>query len=135
MKRLILTAAAVLFSSTAFSGLPEMMKIYNNPKSAPAVAACKGSIDCNAFYALSKQINGIPKSYSKRDSDLVEYAMDNDFYSLGKGYDLYGDTSKKYSEAGAKPFYYSKDSKKWGNVYTKGYAVLVYIEDMNGWRD
>lgn len=38
----ILALLGILASTSSFAGLPEMMKVYNNPKSAPKIAACKG---------------------------------------------------------------------------------------------
>ena len=66
--------ALTVSSVSSFAGLPEMMKVYNNPKSAPKIATCKGDIYCNSFIALSKQWKDIPNSYRYKGEDIKAYA-------------------------------------------------------------
>lgn len=136
MKRLILTAAAILFSSTAFSGLPEMMKIYNNPKSAPAVAACKGNVNCNAFTALAKQWKSIPDTYRHKQWDIKAMAKEGDGYGLNRGFSVSTEKSADYKHAGADAYYWAGTTTNESEaMLARGIAVLIYIEDKKGWTE
>lgn len=126
----------ILFSVTtaSFAGLPEMMKVYNNPSSAPKVASCRGNIKCNAFTALAKQWQAIPNNYRYHGFNIKDQARQGDGYGLNKGFSLSQDKSVSLSEAGD-AVYYSGGSKGAANerIFGQGLAVLLYIEDKNGW--
>lgn len=138
MKKLVLvTAFFAAVSSTSFAGLPEMMKIYNNPKSAPPTSACKGDSYCNGFVALSKQWNNIPDTYRyKGEYDIKAYArkgitFDHQGRNIGlqRGFYFQTDRSNDLID-GADHFVASKNQR----LNTEaGLAVLLYIEDKNGW--
>jgi hypothetical protein len=123
-------------TSQVYAGLPEMMKIYKNPSSAPKVTACKGNVNCNAFTALAKQWQGIPKTYRYDGSDIRKDAAQGDGYGLNKGFILATDRSIIFQEAGEK-VYYDGGSKPRESEATfgQGLAVLLYIEDKNGWSN
>ncbi|MBJ9907158.1 hypothetical protein PYR74_18420 [Acinetobacter bereziniae] len=135
MKKLLLLSVLSTICVTSFAGLPEMMKIYNNPSSAPKIPACKNDKNCNGFIALSKQWKSIPDSYrykgqfnikadAKRgitwDDQGRNVGLQRGFYfnrdqtnALIEGIDKLNNTSKINIEGGL--------------------AVLLYIEDKNGW--
>ncbi len=136
MKKFILPSSLFisLFSISASAGLPEMMDIYNNPKSAPKVQACKGDMYCNAFTALSKQWQSIPKNYRYHGFNIRRDAQIGDGYGLYKGFYFNQERSIDLVEGGY-PVYYNggSKSKSQEKIFAQGLAVLLYIEDKNGW--
>lgn len=123
----------MLFSTGSFAGLPEMMKIYNNPASAPKVAACKGDIYCNGFVSLSKQWQSIPNSYRYNGFDIKSYARKGvTFDSQGRNIGLH--SGFYFQTDRTSDFINGSDSFKGNNLNIEGgLAVLLYIEDKNGW--
>ena len=132
MKKL-LTILTIMCSSSSFAGLPEMMKIYKNPSLAPNTEYCAvTNNNCKAFTALAKQWQSIPSSYRyKGEWNIKKDAADGDAYGLNKGFYLYTDRSNELSEGGE--VYYDFSNPKKEAVYARGLAVLMYIEDKNGW--
>ena len=136
MKKIGLIAILAMASTASFAGLPEMMKIYNNPKSAPKVTQCKGNQNCNAFVALSKQWQAIPNQYRYHGFNIKQQAKEGDGYGLNKGFSLRQDQSYALMEAGDAVFYDAggKSAAK-ERIFGQGLAVLLYIEDKNGWAN
>lgn len=134
MKKSLLLLTTALLSSTSFAGLPEMMKIYNNPKLAPKILQCKGNQNCNAFVSLSKQWQSIPNQYRYQGFNIKQQAKEGDGYGLNKGFSLRQDQSYALMEAGDAVFY-DGSGKGPANerIFGQGLAVLLYIEDKNGW--
>lgn len=132
LKKIVL---GICFCATAnaYAGLPEMMKIYNNPKSAPKVAVCKGNHHCNAFTALAAQWQDIPKNYRYHGFDIRKQAAKGDGYGLYKGFSLQADQSIEISDAGDRVYYDGLSKSKNESTFAKGRAVLLYIEDKNHW--
>lgn len=136
--RKILALLAIFISASSFAGLPEMMKIYNNPKSAPKVAACKGDSYCNGFLALSRQWKDIPNSYRyKGEYDIKASARDGITYDeqgrgigLERGFYFQKDRTQKFIDGAYK---YIEVKKQTSLNHEGGLAVLLYIEDKNGW--
>lgn len=135
MKKILL-ALTLGISASSFAALPEMMKVYQNPKVAPKVAKCKGNTNCNAFVALANQWQAIPTSYRYHGLDIKKQAKDGDGYGLNKGFSLTKDKSIALSEAGDAVFY-DGGGKGSANerIFGQGLAVLLYIEDKNGWAE
>lgn len=137
MKKILL-AIALTVSTSSFAGLPEMMKVYNNPKLAPKVKACKGDTYCNGFMALSKQWKDIPNSYRyKGEHEIKSYAKRGWTYDgqgrnrgLEMGFGLYKDRSNKFLEG---VDIYTETKGDTPDDYEGGWAVLMYIEDKNNW--
>ena len=124
----------VAVSAQSYAGLSEMMHIYNHPQSAPQVSQCKGDTKCNAFFALSNQLDVIPNSYRYNGFDIKKQAKQGDGYGLNKGFSLRAEQSIALSDAGDAFFYSSgKWSAKKEAIFGRGLAVLLYIEDKNGW--
>lgn len=136
MKKLILLSALSMIGTASFAGLPEMMKVYNNPSSAPKVAACKGNVNCNGFTALAKQWQSIPNNYRYHGFNIKDQARQGDGYGLNKGFSLSKDKSQNLSEAGD-AVYYDGGGKGAANerIFGQGLVVLLYIEDKNGWAN
>ncbi len=144
MKKISIAFVLTLISVSSFAGLPEMTKVYKNPKLAPKVAACKGDTYCNGFIALSKLWKDIPNSYRyKGEYDIKAYAKSGVSYdergrSIGlDNFSLYAEQSQKLSGSldkyietkGHVPF----PDKAGNGGYEGGLAVILYIEDKNGW--
>lgn len=129
-----LAILALTISTSSFAGLPEMMKVYNNPKSAPQAAECNRKTQCNAFVALANQWQAIPNNYRYQGFDIKKQAKQGDGYGLNKGFSLATDKSIALAEAGENTFYSggSKAATK-ERIFAQGLAVLLYIEDKNGW--
>ncbi|ATZ66784.1 hypothetical protein [Acinetobacter haemolyticus] len=125
---------SICINSQVYAGLPEMMKIYKNPSLAPKVAVCKGNTNCNAFTALAKQWHDIPKNYRYHGFDVRLQALQGDGYGLNKGFSLAKDRSNAFQDAG-EVIYYDGGSRGKAKeaIFAQGMAVLLYIEDKNGW--
>ena len=54
-------AACLSVSSLSHADMNQVMALINNPSTAPVVKRCEGNVNCNAFVALSKQWQIIPK--------------------------------------------------------------------------
>lgn len=137
MKKILIALALTVSSVSSFAGLPEMMKVYNNPKSAPKIATCKGDIYCNSFIALSKQWKDIPNSYRYKGEDIKAYAKNGATYDeqgrnigLESGFVLSTNNAQKMHE-GVDKYFEAKGYVTESNQ--RGLAVLLYIEDKKGW--
>lgn len=137
MKKILIALALTVSSVSSFAGLPEMMKVYNNPKSAPKIATCKGDIYCNGFIALSKQWKDIPNSYRYKGEDIKAYAKNGATYDeqgrnigLESGFVLSTNNAQKMHE-GVDKYFEAKGYVTESNQ--RGLAVLLYIEDKKGW--
>lgn len=138
MKKVLVALTLTMGSMSSFAGLPEMMKVYNNPKIAPKVAICKGNSYCNGFVALSKQWTDIPNSYRykgkfniKADARRgITYDSQGRHRGLSNGFYFYNDKTRKFMERG--DILVERDINL-SATYERGTAVLLYIEDKNGW--
>ncbi len=115
--------------------LSQMMKIYNNPQLAPPVYLCQGDIYCNAFSALSQYWIYIPDDYRYQGEFNIKYqAQIGDGYGLNKGFTLSQEQSILLAERGDLAYYNSGGkSPEQEKIFAEGLAVLLYIEEMNGW--
>lgn len=133
MKKLALVLLLAM-STASYASLPEMMKIYRNPNLAPSVPKCQHDIDCNAFVALSKHWQSIPNNYRYHGFDIKQDARNGDGYGLNKGFSLHKERTNEIRDAGEAVFY-DGGSKGPANekIFAQGLAVLLYLEDKNGW--
>lgn len=132
MKKIFLSLALAVSASSSFAGLPEMMKIYKNPSLAPNTDYCAVTDDnCKAFTALAKQFDSIPANYRYHGFDIRKQALQGDNYGLNKGFSFYKQRTVEISDGGE--VYFDFASKKKSLISAKGLAVLLYIEDKNGW--
>ncbi|MFV5370025.1 hypothetical protein VXO74_15095 [Acinetobacter junii] len=133
MKKLLVSLSLIFSSTSIFAGLPEMMKIYNNPSSAPNTEYCAVADDyCKAFTALAKQWQSIPSNYRYKGKwDIKKDAAKGDAYGLNKGFYLYNERSVDLSDGGE--VYYDFSNPKKEAIFARGLAVIMYIEDKNGW--
>lgn len=125
------TSAAATPNTPSYT---DMMRFYNQPDTAPAIAECKGNTLCNAFVALAKQWQAIPSNYRYKGFDIRQQAAQGDGYGLNKGFTLQAAQSIALSEA-AEPVFYAGGgkSKAQERIFAQGLAVLLYLEDQNGW--
>lgn len=133
MKKFLIISILAMIGSTSYAGLPEMMKIYKNPSLAPNTDYCGVTADyCKAFTALAKQWQSIPTNYRYKGKwDIRKDAAQGDAYGLNKGFYLYKDRSHELQEGG--DVYYDFSNPKKEAIYARGLAVIMYIEDKNGW--
>lgn len=133
MKKLALFTLLSSLSISAFANFDNMMKIYHNPQLAPKVKACKNNINCNAFMALSRQWQSIPNNYRyKGEYEIKSFARkgitwDSQGRNIGlwNGFSWSQDNSQNYIDNGMERL--SEPHIE------RGLAVLLYIEDKNGW--
>lgn len=132
MKKLLLPLVLIA-SVNSFAGLPEMIKIYNQPNLAPKVRLCKGNKDCNAFVALSKQWKFIPNNYrydgfniKAQSKDGITWDKQGRNIGLAKGFNLNTEKSNRFADMGLE--------LTGDRYYEHGYAVLLFIEDKNNWK-
>lgn len=132
------SVAAAAVKGGVDAGLPEMMKIYNSPELAPQAQGCQGDIYCNAFIALSNQWKAIPDSYRYNgEYDIKAYAKSGVSYDdqgrnvgLEKGFYFRTERSQMLIDGVGN---YTETEKHTPWNYEGGLAVLLYIEDKNGW--
>ena len=139
MNKIALGLFSCFISFSSYGSLSDMMKIYNNPGFAPQVKNCDYNGYCNGYVALAKQWNSIPDSYRYMgEYDIKAYAKDGRTFDdqgrnigLHSGFYLHTERSIKFVEG--------LDSYKGKGGYLpepyieRGLAVLLYIEDKNGW--
>ncbi|WP_353164068.1 hypothetical protein [Acinetobacter guillouiae] len=122
--------SVVLFSAShSYADINSALKVYNTPSSAPKVARCQGDQYCNAFYALSKEWQIIPKNYKLGNYNLRQFITDNDGYGLNRGF---APPHKKFateiSDTGATVFNEKARNDADFLIFVKGLAVLHYLE-------
>lgn len=114
--------------------LSQMMNIYQNPQSAPPVYLCQGDIYCNAFFALSQYWVHIPDSYRYQGEFNIKFsAQIGDAYGLNKGFTLKKEQSVLLADSINLYYANSGENSSQEKTLSEGLAVLLYIEDMNGW--
>lgn len=139
MKKILTLLVCTCLSAQSMAVLPEMMQFFHHPASAPPVPACQGNVSCDAFTALAKQWHAIPSSYRYHGFDIRQQAKMGDAYGLNKGYSLQTERARELADNDAShsaySVYYAGGSKSpaYEKIYARGLAVLLYIEDENGW--
>ena len=114
--------------------LADLMKFYNNPRLAPEISTCKGNIYCNTFIALSKEWRNIPDSYRYQgEFDIKSEAGNGITYDdngrnigLERGFYFYTEQTQKIKSG-------VENLESLPHDYEGGLAILLYIEDKNGW--
>lgn len=119
----------LLGASHSYADINTALKVYNNPTTAAKVTRCQGDQYCNAFYALSKEWQIIPKNYMLGSYKLRQFITDNDGYNLNRGF---APPSKKFateiSDAGATVFNEKARNDADFLIFVKGLAVLHYLD-------
>lgn len=117
-------AACMSFASLSHADMNQVMALINDPASAPAIRRCDNNPNCNAFVAISKQWQVIPK-----DDPLRYYIYSGDLNALIKeGKDLNDQKLKDIDDFAYQIFDYNAENfnDKW--LYIKGLTVLKYVQ-------
>ncbi|MFW1858711.1 hypothetical protein [Acinetobacter defluvii] len=132
MKKWFLLLLALTISTPSFA-LIEIMAIYNNPQINVKIPRCKGDINCNTFVSLANSYEGLKLAIKNNYPMLLEYADQGEGKKLDDEIWLYRDHSKKILKAG-KAIYGKNTNSNDKYIYARGLAVLLFIEQRNGWN-
>ena len=102
----------------------QVMALINNPSTAPVVKRCEGNVNCNAFVALSKQWQIIPK-----DDPLRYFIYSGDLNALiREGKDLHEQQLLDLDDFAYQVFDYRAENFNDRWLYVKGLSVLKYVQ-------
>lgn len=111
-----------------------IMAVYHKPELAPTTQECYDSELCNAFVAIAQQWHNIPIDYRYQGFDIRQQAAIGDAHGLHKGFTLQNQRSIELAEAGNIFLYQNANmSGQEVHLFAQGLAMLLYIEDQNGW--
>ena len=117
-------AACLSVSSLSHADMNQVMALINNPSTAPVVKRCEGNVNCNAFVALSKQWQIIPK-----DDPLRYFVYSGDLNALiREGKDLHEQQLLDLDDFAYQVFDYRAENFNDRWLYIKGLAVLKYVQ-------
>ena len=117
-------AACMSFASLSHADMNQVMALINDPASAPAFRRCDNNPNCNAFVAISKQWQVIPK-----DDPLRYYIYSGDLNALIKeGKDLNDQKLKDIDDFAYQIFDYNAENFNDRWLYIKGLTVLKYVQ-------
>ena len=117
-------AACLSISSLSHADMNQVMALINNPSTAPVVKRCEGNVNCNAFVALSKQWQIIPK-----DDPLRYFIYSGDLNALiREGKDLHEQQLLDLDDFAYQVFDYSAENFNDRWLYVKGLSVLKYVQ-------
>ena len=117
-------AACLSISSLSHADMNQVMALINDPASAPAIRRCDNNPNCNAFVAISKQWQVIPK-----DDPLRYYIYSGDLNALIKeGKDLNDQKLKDIDDFAYQIFDYNAENFNDRWLYIKGLTVLKYVQ-------
>ncbi|MEG6547666.1 hypothetical protein V6C59_17545 [Acinetobacter bereziniae] len=132
MKKLFILLSALMISTSSFAFM-EIMALYRNPQISEKIPRCKGNIDCNTFVSLANSYPSLKLSIKNNYPALLEYAEQGEGKKLDDEIWLYQDRSKKILKAG-KAIYAKNTNPNDKYIYARGLAVLLFIEQRNGWN-
>ena len=117
-------AACLAGSSLSHADMNQVMALINNPSTAPVVKRCEGNVNCNAFVALSKQWQIIPK-----DDPLRYFVYSGDLNALiREGKDLHEQQLLDLDDFAYQVFDYRAENFNDRWLYVKGLSVLKYVQ-------
>ena len=117
-------AACLSVSSLSHADMNQVMALINNPSTAPVVKRCEGNVNCNAFVALSKQWQIIPK-----DDPLRYFIYSGDLNALiREGKDLHEQQLLDLDDFAYQVFDYRAENLNDRWLYVKGLSVLKYVQ-------
>ncbi|WP_426978125.1 hypothetical protein ACNFX6_01050 [Acinetobacter johnsonii] len=117
-------AACLSVSSLSHADMNQVMALINNPSTAPVVKRCEGNVNCNAFVALSKQWQIIPK-----DDPLRYFIYSGDLNALiREGKDLHEQQLLDLDDFAYQVFDYHAENFNDRWLYVKGLSVLKYVQ-------
>ncbi|ENW05948.1 hypothetical protein [Acinetobacter beijerinckii] len=119
-------ASCTLFTSLSHADMSQVMALINDPATAPAVRRCDNNPNCNAFVAISKQWQVIPK-----DDPLRYYIYSGDLNALIiEGKDLHDPKLQQIDDLAYQIFDYNAENFNDRWLYIKGLTVLKYVQRM-----
>ena len=117
-------AACLSVSNLSHADMNQVMALGNDPSTAPAVKRCEGNINCNAFVAISKQWQIIPK-----DDPLRYFIYSGDLNALiREGKDLHEQQLLDLDDFAYQVFDYHAENFNDRWLYVKGLSVLKYVQ-------
>ena len=117
-------AACLSISSLSHADMNQVMALINNPSTAPVVKRCEGNVNCNAFVAISKQWQIIPK-----DDPLRYFIYSGDLNALiREGKDLHEQQLLDLDDFAYQVFDYRAENFNDRWLYVKGLSVLKYVQ-------
>ena len=118
-------AGCMSFASLSHADMNQVMALINDPSSAPQVRRCYENVNCNAFVAISKQWQVIPK-----DDPLRYYIYSGDLNAMLREGDkgLNEQKLKDMDEYAYHLFDYNAENFNDRWMYVKGLTVLKYVQ-------
>ncbi|MCG7220103.1 hypothetical protein [Acinetobacter sp. AG3] len=110
--------------SVCHADINQVMTLINTPANAPVVKRCEGNINCNAFVAISKQWQIIPKGDRLR---YFIYSADLNAM-IREGKDLKEPKLMDIDDFAYQVFDYHAENGNDRWLYVKGLAVLKYVQ-------
>ncbi|EOR09496.1 hypothetical protein F896_00988 [Acinetobacter genomosp. 15BJ] len=111
-------------TSVCHADMNQVMALINTPANAPVVKRCEGNINCNAFVAISKQWQIIPKGDRLR---YFIYSADLNAM-IREGKDLKEPKLMDIDDFAYQVFDYHAENGNDRWLYVKGLAVLKYVQ-------
>lgn len=117
-------AACLTAPIFSHADMTQVMALINDPSTAPAVKRCEGNVNCNAFVALSRQWQVIPKD------DPLRYFIDSgDLNGLIRGgKELQEQKLLDLDQFAYQVFDYHAENGNDRWLYVKGLCVLEYVQ-------
>lgn len=118
-------AGCISFASLSHADMNQVMALINDPSSAPQVRRCQENVNCNAFVAISKQWQVIPK-----DDPLRYYIYSADLNAILREGDkgLNEQKLRDIDEFAYHLFDYNAENFNDRWMYVKGLTVLKYVQ-------
>ena len=116
--------ACLSVSNLSHADMNQVMALVNDPSTAPVVKRCEGNVNCNAFVAISKQWQIIPK-----DDPLRYFIYSGDLNALiGEGKELHEQKLIDLDDFAYQVFDYRAENLNDRWLYVKGLSVLKYVQ-------
>ena len=117
-------AACLSTATLSHADMDKVMTLINDPSSAPTVKRCDGNVNCNAFVALSREWQLIPKG------DRLRYFIySGDLNAMiREGKDLKEQKLIDLDDFAYQVFDYHAENFNDRWLYIKGLAVLKYVQ-------
>ncbi|ENW21889.1 hypothetical protein GPS63_13440 [Acinetobacter haemolyticus] len=117
-------AACLSTATLSHADMNTVMILVNDPSSAPIVKRCDGNVNCNAFVALSREWQLIPKG------DRLRYFIySGDLNAMiREGKDLKEQKLIDLDDFAYQVFDYHAENFNDRWLYIKGLAVLKYVQ-------
>ena len=116
--------ACLSIASVCHADMNKVMSLINEPSSAPTIKRCEGNVNCNAFVAISREWQIIPK-----DDRLRYYIYSGDLNALiREGKDLHEQKLLDLDDFAYQVFDYHAENFNDRWLYVKGLCVLKYVQ-------